>query len=133
MGPGVYFTPVPETADNSAFRKGSVFAGFAVAKRPKYKKNLLDIINHDEVNKIVSLLLPKKIIDKLPETSLFNFNYDSSFGGSTDPEKPLDLFKFPKHTRVEEMVNVVLNDPQQVLIIPSPIQKIDKPVKDWDT
>ena len=125
IGKGVYVTAIPEVANKLGNRnKGGVLSLFANTRKPKYKENLRSFLLQeleDITNRII-LYIPKKIIKKIPEISFTN--HDSVYG-----YRRFNVKSKNEIPTVEEFFEVLIKDPQQLLIIPNPIKKIEEPVR----
>ncbi|MCX6756122.1 MAG: hypothetical protein NTX85_02175 [Candidatus Nomurabacteria bacterium] len=110
FGSGVYTTPLPKSAFGYA-NHGSVFPAFVNAKKPRYAGTLKGMML-ESIRRGIWMIIPEKFIKHIPEMPLF----DSVFGESNNPDK-----EFTK--KAEEVLEILVKNPSQILIIPSSINK----------
>lgn len=114
LGSGVYMTASHEMAIDY----GNLFPAFVNSRQPKYDESNLDAFE-DIVNNIV-LYFPRKLIKEIPRVSFTS--YDSIFGKS-NAQKHSSVSHI-KATTPEDLYEIVIKDPKQVLIIPNPTPKV---------
>ncbi len=119
LGKGVYVTPIPLIAQQ--YGGGHVYPIFVSAKNLKYVGSFTgNIIN--KTQQMFKILIPGKILKFISKIS--PIKYDSVIGKSANPNK-----RFTKE--VGDVFEIAIKNPSQVLLIPSTLKKIRKPVASY--
>jgi len=125
-GVGVYFTPDEKLAstyaklnDNNTENDGTMVAAFANIRKPKHDENLFVENFIEKGISLYHLLVPRAVIKNFPKINVAQ--YDGIYGWHHN--------RYSKNLiKIEELHEIVLKDPNQVLIIPMPIKKIENSV-----
>ena len=110
--PGIYFSAIYRVAEHYRGDHGSNFGGiicaFANAKKPKYEPKIGTMSSaRQNIRSIVSFLVPKFLLKEIINSISENDSYYYNVSGEN----------------IEDAVQLVVNNPDQILIIPSPVDR----------
>lgn len=138
-GEGIYFTPDPSVAFGYAgnsrpwgnsrplkdWNNGTVLPAFINSRNPKYSNFITQNIREAvDMVRPAYVFIRKKLLKYVPGIALNSSKHDSVLGKSNNLLK-----SYTKNP--EEVYELVVKDARNILIIPSPVKKIEKMVAEY--